>query len=78
MAMKFKTRKRLAILVLLVGLPLYIVLAVTLVAMLPPMHKLVELVLYIALGMAWALPLKPLFKGVGRPDPDDPDAGQQG
>jgi len=78
MAMKFKTRKRLALAVLLIGLPVYIVVAVTLVNMLErPPHLVVELALYIGLGVLWALPLRRLFLGIARPDPDDEDGGGQ-
>jgi len=75
MAMKFKTRKRLALAVLLIGLPVYIVVAVTLVNMLERPPILVELALYIGLGVLWALPLRRLFLGIARPDPDDEDGG---
>jgi hypothetical protein len=68
--MTFKTRKRLSILVLVVGLPLYVVAAVTLVNMFERPPILVELGIYIGLGIAWILPLRRLFLGVARPDPD--------
>jgi hypothetical protein len=32
----------------------------------------VELLLYIVLGVLWALPLRFVFVGVGKPDPDAP------
>jgi uncharacterized protein DUF2842 len=70
--MTFKARKRLAILVLLVGMPAWIVLAVTLVGLFderPPI--LLELAIYIGLGVVWVLPLKRLFLGIARPDPDE-------
>lgn len=70
MAMKFKTRKRLAILVLVVGLPLYIVLAVTIVGMIERPPILAELAIYVGLGVLWILPLRRLFLGIARPDPD--------
>lgn len=66
MALSLKARKRLSILVLLVGLPLYIIGAVALMVNLPVLPKGVELLIYIFLGVAWALPLKFIFKGVGR------------
>jgi hypothetical protein len=34
----------------------------------PPM--LVELAIYIGLGVVWALPFKYIFKGIGQADPD--------
>ena len=81
--LSYKARKRLAILVLLVGMPLYIVLAVSLMGWLfpDPLDKppvLVELAIYIGLGVVWIWPLKGIFRGVGQPDPgrkDDADGG---
>ncbi len=69
--MTFKTRKRLAILVLVLGVPAYIVAAVTLVGLFDRPPLLVELAIYIGLGVIWALPLKKLFLGVAKPDPDE-------
>lgn len=68
--MTFKARKRLAILVLIVGLPLYIVVAVTIVGLFERPPILVELAVYVGLGFLWMLPLKRLFLGIARPDPD--------
>ena len=72
--MTFKARKRLAILVLVVGLPAWIVLAVMLVGLFERPPILLELAIYIGLGVVWILPLKNLFLGVARPDPDDEKA----
>jgi hypothetical protein len=68
--MKFKTRKRLALLVLIVGLPLYLVAAVVIVNSFDRPPILLELAVYIGLGVLWALPFKRLFLGIARPDPD--------
>ncbi len=70
MALTYKTRRRLALLVLCVGLPAYIVLAVTLVDMIDRPSLFVELAIYVGLGFLWMLPLRPLFLGIGQPDPD--------
>ena len=70
MALRYKTRKRLALLVLIVGMPLYIIAAVSVVGLFDRPSILVELGVYIALGIVWALPLRSLFRGVGQPDPD--------
>lgn len=70
MALSYKTRRRLSLLVLLVGLPVYIVLAVGIVAMFDRPSFLVELLVYVGLGIVWILPLKALFKGIGQPDPE--------
>ncbi|MEC3862243.1 DUF2842 domain-containing protein [Mesobacterium sp. TK19101] len=73
MALGYKTRKRLSLLILVVGLPLYIVAAVTVVNLLdrPPIWA--EFLVYVALGFLWALPFKFIFRGVGQADPDETD-----
>lgn len=62
-------------LVLLVGLPTYLVVVITienwLVRRWGPPPMLAELVLFVALAFLWALPFKGLFTGVGQPDPAD-------
>ena len=68
--MTYRIRKLLCIVLLLVGLPVYIVLATTLAGAFERPHILVELVIYVALGIAWALPFRWLFLGIGKPDPD--------
>lgn len=70
MGLSYKTRRRLSLLWLVVGLPLYIVAAVSLVNAFERPHILVELLIYVGLGVIWALPLKAIFRGVGRDDPD--------
>ena len=68
--MKLKTRKRLSLLILVVGLPLYIVAAVTLMnwmdARFGRQPLLVEIAVYVGLGLLWALPFKRVFSGIGR------------
>lgn len=73
MALSYKARRRWALIVLLVGLPIYIVAAIVLVSLLERPGFLTELAIYIGLGIVWVLPFKSLFKGIGQPDPDDPD-----
>lgn len=69
-AMDLKTRKRLSLLVLLLGLPGYIIVAVTLVNWMDrtwgrqPIY--IELLVYIGLGIVWILPFKRLFRGIGK------------
>jgi len=70
MALSYKTRKRLSLLILFIGLPLYIMAAVSLVALFERPSILVELLIYVGLGVIWAFPLKAVFKGIGQPDPD--------
>ncbi|WP_299705203.1 DUF2842 domain-containing protein [uncultured Tateyamaria sp.] len=70
MALRYKTRKWLALLILIVALPLYIVAAVSIVGLFDRPPILVELLIYVGLGIIWAFPLKFVFKGIGQPDPD--------
>lgn len=73
MALSYKARRRLSLLVLLVGLPLYIVASVSIVALIGDIPKLAELAVYVVLGVLWIVPLKVVFSGVGRADPDAND-----
>ena len=70
MALSYKARRRWSLVILLIGLPLYIVTAVTVVSLLDRPSILVELAVYVGLGILWALPFKFIFKGVGRENPD--------
>ena len=70
MALSYKARRRWSLVVLLIGLPLYIIVAVNLVALFDRPSILVELAVYVGLGVIWALPLRFVFKGIGQPDPD--------
>ena len=76
MALSYKTRRRLSLLILVVGLPLYIVVAVNVVGLFDRPSIWLELLIYVGLGILWALPFKAVFKGVGQPDPDAPDSSQ--
>ena len=70
MALSYKSRKRLALLVLVVGVPLYIVAAVTVLSWFDRPPIWLELVIYVALGIVWAFPLRAVFKGVGQANPE--------
>ena len=76
MALSYKARRRWAILILVIGLPVYIILATVLATTVvgwlgqSPVVFLVQLAIYIGLGVAWILPFKSLFKGIGQEDPN--------
>ncbi len=70
--MTYRTRRLLSLLLLLVGLPVYIVVAITVVGWFDRPHIVLEVAIYLALGFLWALPFKAVFKGVGREDPEKP------
>lgn len=70
MALTHKAKKRWALLILLVGLPLYVVSSVTILNLLDRPPLWVEFLVYLGLGILWALPFKAIFRGVGQADPD--------
>ena len=71
MALSYKSRRRWSLFILVVGLPIYIIIAVNLVAFLPNLPKVLEFLMYVFLGIVWVFPLKLVFQGIGQPDPDD-------
>jgi hypothetical protein len=70
MKLSWRARRRWALVALLVWLPAYIVAAVAVVGAFDRPPLLVELALFVALGILWVLPLRFVFRGIGRPDPD--------
>ena len=70
MALSHKARKRWSLLILIVGLPVWIVTSVTVVNWLDRPPIAVELLVYVALGVVGALPFRAVFRGVGRENPD--------
>jgi hypothetical protein len=80
MALSYKTRKRLAVLILLVGMPLYVILAVSLVnwadARWGRLPLWGEFAVYVGLGILWALPFRGIFRGIGQEDPEKEKAGR--
>ena len=70
MALSYKARRRWALIILLVGLPLYIIVALNVVQLFERPSFWVELLVYVGLGVLWAIPLKFVFKGIGQADPD--------
>ena len=70
MALSYKSRKRLALLVLVLGVPLYIVVAISVLGWFDRPPLWLELVIYVALGIVWAFPLRAVFKGIGQANPE--------
>ncbi|MEM7632399.1 MAG: DUF2842 domain-containing protein [Pseudomonadota bacterium] len=70
MTLSYKARRRWSLVILLIGLPVYVVACVTVINWLDRPPLLVELLVYVVLGVVWALPFKAVFKGVGKADPD--------
>ncbi|MFD3189554.1 DUF2842 domain-containing protein [Sedimentitalea sp. HM32M-2] len=75
--LSYKARRRWSLVILLVGLPLYIIVAVSIMNMLDRPPILVELLIYIVLGVAWALPFRFVFRGIGQADPDAADKSEK-
>ena len=73
MPLSYKARRRWSLVILLIGLPTYVVTAVTVSNLLGRPPLLVELGIYLGLGVIWALPFKYIFKGIGQADPYQDD-----
>jgi branched-subunit amino acid transport protein len=77
MALSWRARRIWSMVILIVGLPVYVVVAVTIMDLLRerlgrPVWWL-EVLIFVGLGLLWALPFRSLFQGIGR---DDPNAGK--
>lgn len=70
MTLSYTARKRWSLAILLIGLPVYIVVAVNAVGLFDRPPFWAEVLIYIGLGIVWALPFKMIFKGIGQNDPD--------
>lgn len=70
MALSYKARRRWALIILLIGLPLYIAAAWYLTSLFERPGLFLELGIYLALGVVWAFPLRAVFKGIGQANPD--------
>jgi predicted membrane channel-forming protein YqfA (hemolysin III family) len=70
MALSYKARRRWALIILLVGMPVYVVLAINLVDLFERRSMPVELAIYVGLGILWILPFRFIFRGIGQPDPN--------
>ena len=76
MALSHKAKKRWSLVILLVGMPVYVIVTMNILTYFweepnrPPI--LVELLAYLVLGLLWILPFRKVFLGVGQADPDAP------
>ena len=64
--MSYKLKRRLSLLILVVGLPVYIILIINLISSFDRPNFVVELLIYLLSGVVWAFPLKSVFRGVGQ------------
>lgn len=70
MALSYKARRRWSLVILLIWLPFYVIVAASVMTAIPRLPMLIELLIYLVLGVAWVIPFKFVFKGVGKEDPD--------
>lgn len=70
MALSYKARRRWSLVILLLGLPTYIAMAWFLMSLFDRPSVLIEIMIYIGLGIVWVIPCKSVFMGVGQADPD--------
>jgi len=68
--MSYRLRRILSVFVLLIALPIYVVIVISVMALFERPPLIIELLIYLALGVVWACPLKSVFMGVGQEDPD--------
>ncbi len=73
MGLSYKARRRWALIILLVGMPAYIVAVVTILNLLERPPFWAELLVYVGLGILWIVPFRFVFRGIGQPDPDAPE-----
>ncbi|MBF9044141.1 DUF2842 domain-containing protein [Rhodobacterales bacterium HKCCE4037] len=74
MALSYKARKRWSLFILLVGLPIYIAAVWFILSLLEGWNIWLQLGICFAFSILWAFPLKAVFLGVGKADPDaDPE-----
>ena len=60
--MSYKLKRRLALFILVVGLPVNIILIVNLISSFERPNFVVELLIYLLSGVVWAFPLKSVFR----------------
>lgn len=68
--LSYKARRRWSLIILLVGLPAYIIVTLNIIQLFDRPSVLVELLVYLGVGMLWVLPFRFVFRGIGKADPD--------
>ena len=69
MALSYKARRRWALVILLIGMPAYVVFSVTVMNWFDRPAIWVEFLIYLLLGIGWILPFRFVFRGIGKADP---------
>jgi hypothetical protein len=72
--LSYINRRRFSLVILLVGLPLYIIFAIFIVHLFNRPSILFEMLVYVVLGFLWILPFRFVFLGIGKPAPDAEEA----
>jgi|UniRef100_UPI004048E1A8 hypothetical protein len=70
MALTYKQKRRWSLVLLIVFLPIYIIVAVAIMSAAARAPFVIELLIYVVLGVGWILPFKNVFLGIGQGDPD--------
>ena len=71
MNINYRVRRRLSVLVLFFGLPVYIIGVVTLINTFDRFPTWIEMLVYLAAGIAWVLPCRNIFLGIGQKEPNE-------
>ena len=61
MNINYKNRRRISLFLLLVGLPVYVIVAINILAFFERPSILLEVIIYLRLAIIWALPFKFIF-----------------
>ena len=70
MNINYRNKRRISLFLLLVGLPVYVIVAINILAFFERPSILLEVIIYLSLGNIWALPFKFIYKGLGQADPE--------
>ena len=73
MALSWKARRRWSLVILLIGMPTYVVAVISIINAMGRAPFWLELPVYIVLGLVWILPFRAVFRGVGKADPEAED-----
>ena len=66
MALTYKQKRRWSLVLLIVFLPIYIIVAVAIMSAAARAPFVIELLIYVVLGVGWILPFKNVFLGIGQ------------
>jgi hypothetical protein len=70
MALSYKARRRWALFILLIGMPVYVVAVVNIIDLFERPSLVLEFIVYVGLGILWILPFRFIFRGIGQADPN--------